>query len=167
MRPRRLVVHPLTRIGLDAQGQPSLILQLEVEDGFSQTVKALGVLRVELYRPGGLASEGAGAGGAGRDTATWSSEDRRGGGDRTAPIQVEDRVWTVDLRSPDRNALLFDDLVTRTYTVPLGGLPDWLVAWWRGDSRVNAATPTVVLTYTIVAAGEADVVLRAAYRLSR
>ena len=62
----------------------------------------LGRLRIELYRP---------------------VSDRPGG------PETQDAVWNIDLRDPRENAAVYDDLVTRTYTVYLASLPSWLDDW--------------------------------------
>lgn len=92
----RLVVHPLTRVGTDSEGKPALIVHLEVRDAFDQSVKALGVVHVDLLKSGGSGVE---------------------------------REWVVDVRDAKTNALMYDDLVTRTYTLPLGGVPQWVLTW--------------------------------------
>lgn len=95
----RLEVHPLTRVGTDANGRLAVIVHLDVRDEFGQSIKVLGEVVVLLVRGDG---------------------------------RVE-RTWTVDLTDPKTNAAMFDDLVTRTYVLALGGVPEWLGARARGD----------------------------------
>lgn len=63
------------------------------------------------------------------------------------------RAWTIDLRDAAQNALMFDDLVTRTYTIPLGGISDALVSWSKGD-RDNAESagtaPKLLVRWSLV-----------------
>ena len=116
--PEKIVLHPLTRIGTDPNGKPALVVHLEMRDRFGQSIKALGRLRVELYKP---VSDGSGG------------------------VQAQDVVWNVDLSNPERNALLYDDLVTRTYTVTLGDLPEWLLGWAAATEK--GVAPTVKATF--------------------
>jgi len=108
--PARLRVHPLTRLSREARADSpqdpnpvwQIALHAELRDSFGQVVKGLGRLRVELYRPTSSTSGGP---------------------------ESQDSVWNVDLRDPGENAKVFDDLVTRTYTVYLASLPAWLEEW--------------------------------------
>jgi hypothetical protein len=119
----RVVIHPLTRVGVDSAGRPAIMLHLEVLDRFGQSIKALGELEVRLLARGGL------------------SDDR----DQVADLAsgTAER-WLVDLREARDNARAFDDRVTRTYTIPLGGPPAWVVAWSKeplpSDARASART---------------------------
>lgn len=129
----RVIIHPLTRVGVDSAGLPALILHLELRDKFDQTVKSLGIVRAEL-------------------------------------TSADDRVamtWTADLLDPRTNAQMFDDAVTRTYTLPLGGVPDWLIAWSQGDSSPQAGTagPSLRVVFTTPAISARP--LRATARLQR
>lgn len=125
----RVVVHPLTRVGADADGRSALLLHLEVRDRFGQSIKALGEVRVELI------SSGQGAG----------------------------RAWVVDLRDAGVNAELFDDLVTRTYVLPLGGVPEWLSAWAKGEEG-GAESARVRVRFRVAEGGKE---LRASERVKR
>ena len=117
----RLVVHPLTRVGTDGEGKPAIIVHLEVRDEFGQSIKALGVVRVELLKPGGFGV---------------------------------DREWVADLRSARANAQMYDDLVTRTYMLPLGGVPEWVINWSAkpggGSGGESGGGPTVRARLVIV-----------------
>lgn len=110
----RLRIHPLTRFSRETAGSASselqLVCHLELKDRYGHNLKSLGRARVELYRP---VSAEPGA----------------------AMVETQDLVWEVDLRDADKNALLYDDLVTRTYVLQLGGLPEWVVRWHAGESR--------------------------------
>lgn len=150
--PATIAIHPLTRIGADSAGNPALLLYLEVHDEFGQTIKALGRVRVELYRPGFARPE----------PQTVSTGDNPISPDT---VQPRDQAWDVDLTEPNRNARMFDDLVTRTYTFPLGGLPSWLTDWSRGGSA--ASGPTITVSFTFRDADGTERTLRAGYRLSR
>lgn len=44
--PERVLVHPLTRVGVDADGRPALLAHLELRDRFDQHTRALGVFRI-------------------------------------------------------------------------------------------------------------------------
>jgi len=104
--PQAVAVHPLTRLGNDAKGEPALLAHIELLDRFGHSTKALGTLLISIDPPRGPR-------------------------------------WEVDLTPPDTNALLFDDLVTRTYALTLSGIPDELAAWGaHRDSRI--ASPPVI-----------------------
>lgn len=105
--PARVRIHPLTRIMTDpaaGSGEHQIACHIELRDRFGHQVKGLGQLRIELYRPSTNASGGP---------------------------ESQDAVWNIDLRDPVENARVYDDLVTRTYTVYLTSLPDWLQEWAR------------------------------------
>lgn len=152
--PASVMVHPLTRVGADSAGDPALLLYLEVHDEFGQTIKALGRVRVELYRPGSSRPAPA---------ETPAAPDHSVSADT---VQPRDQSWDVDLTDPVRNARMFDDLVTRTYTLPLGGLPSWLTEWSRAQGGGTNA-PTVTVSFTYRDQDGAERTLRAGYRLSR
>lgn len=118
--PVRLTIHPLTRIGVDPKGQPALLMHLELRDRFDQNTRALGAVRIEIQAPS--------------HTAVSAASD----GSRSS----ESLAWNIDLRDPDQNALLFDDLITRTYALTLTGLPRWLT------ESPNAAGATVAAAFT-------------------
>lgn len=170
LMPEELVLHPLSRVGTDLTGAPAIICHLELKDQFGQTVKALGALRVELQQRAGTDAGAGTVGVAGisadadrRIVADASAVDTptrvgaesvnassgAGWSRGVAPAEETRRelVWEVDLRDARENARYFDDLVTRTYTLALGGVPAWVVEWSR-DPRSQAAGPTLVVTFT-------------------
>ncbi|TVQ62116.1 MAG: hypothetical protein EA378_06540 [Phycisphaerales bacterium] len=115
-------VHPLTQLELEPGRGVSLACHVEVRDRWGDTVKAIGVLQVQLYRPV-----------PGLDAAR----------------EVQELVWDVDLNNLERNAAWFDP-VTRTYRVRLTGLPAWAERMATGDAdgetqrlRVRAVLRTV------------------------
>lgn len=119
----RLAIHPLTRFAADADGNPVIVCHFELRDRFEQAIRALGTARVELFRPGSEFADGS---------------------------QTQDLIWRTDLSTPEANARQFDDLVTRTYTLSLGGLPDWLLAWRDGEGEgagAGAVSPTLRVTF--------------------
>lgn len=158
LSPDRLRILPLTRLSRepapptraagDAPATPTggtaadlhLIVHLELKDRFGHATKALGRLRIELYRP---------------------ASDEPG----SSLVETQDQVWELDLTDPDRNALLYDDLVTRSYALRLGGVPDWVVRWSAGESR----EPWVTLKATFLALDCAarERRLEAVYRMLR
>lgn len=137
MTPARLMIHPLTSVGKDASGQPALLLYIELRDRFGQNTRALGTLHVVVQHPG-------------RDPMSATS----GGG----TPGLDTIAWDVDLRDPDKNALLYDDLITRTYRLTLTGLPDWLTEWaarhaeeeaeGTGGGGGGGGAPTVIVKFT-------------------
>lgn len=119
--PARVRIHPLTRLmpdpaaaagGATGATEYQLACHVELRDKFGHVVKGLGRLRVELYRPSTSASGGP---------------------------ENQDAVWNIDLRDPIENARVYDDLVTRTYTVYLTSLPEWLQDWARQGATAKAA----------------------------
>ncbi len=150
--PTRVSVHPLTRIGADRDGVESLIVHVELKDQFGHATKALGRLRIELYKPGGAGGNGIGAG-----------EGGGGGG-------VQDRVWNLDLTDPATNAGNWDELVTRTYTVYLGGLPKWLTDWKHAAETENAEAGgggTLQVTFVTADTKGNERVLNTSHRLRK
>ncbi len=141
-RAERLAIHPLTRFGADAAGKPVIVCHFELRDRFDQGVRALGTARVELFRPGSEFADGS---------------------------QTQDLIWRTDLSTPEANARQFDDLVTRTYTLSLGGLPDWLLAWRDGEGSgagAGAVSPTLRVTF-FTGAESAEGELTDVFRLAR
>jgi hypothetical protein len=145
LAPARLRIHPLTRLTREPvasaespEWETQLACHLEFKDRFGHNVKALGTLRVELYRP-------------------------TPGDSGAAVSENQELVWDLDLRDPDANSLLYDDLVTRTYIVYLGGLPDWAARWAAGEAR----EPWVTLraTFTTADCDGRERLLEATYRL--
>ncbi|MBX3402540.1 MAG: hypothetical protein KF699_03910 [Phycisphaeraceae bacterium] len=118
--PERLSVHPLTRFSTDAAGQPVIVCHFELRDRYGQLVRALGLVQCELFRPGSEQPDG---------------------------TQLQDLVWRIDLTKPEENARQFDDLVTRTYTLSLGGLPEWLLRWRADEDAAGTVSPTLRVTF--------------------
>lgn len=141
--PTRVSVHPLTRIGADRDGVESLIVHVELKDQFGHATKALGRLRIELYKPGAEGGDGGGGGG------------------------VQDRVWNLDLTDPAVNAGSWDELVTRTYTVYLGGLPQWLTEWKAAGEDGGGSGGTVQVTFVTADTRGNERVLNTSHRLRK
>jgi hypothetical protein len=123
LSPKRLIIHPLTRIGVDTAGRPALLLHVELRDQFEQNTRALGQVRVTIQRWGTRPTD-----------AEMAAESEPGG---TPPTTGPEGTltWAVDLRDPERNALLYDDLITRTYVLTLTGIPTWLSEWSERGSE--------------------------------
>jgi hypothetical protein len=143
LRPVSVRIHPLTRFARTDDGQTELVCHVELKDRFQQSVKGLGLLRFELYRPG----DGSGQGGG----------------------EVQECIWSVDLSDPGTNAAAYDDLVTRTYTVRLGSLPEsiqrWLIEAEAGGQ--SAGWLTLRAYFSPSEPGGRPQVLTAAQRLQR
>jgi hypothetical protein len=135
----KLIVSPLTRIGFDAQGTSCIFMHIDYRDATDRSIKAYGRLHFELFRPG--------------DTP-----------DKQALAQS----WDADLRDPVQNALRFDEMITHTYVINLGGIPEWLLHWARheGDAK-DAAAPTVVVQYFNGDSTDSSRALKAVYALTR
>jgi len=95
-RPSAMRVHPLTHTELGADGQPVIILHVELKDPWGDTVKGVGQLQVQL-----------------REQNSASTIGNRG------------TRWDIDLRDIETNVSYFDS-ATRTYRIVIGGLPAWL-----------------------------------------
>jgi len=117
VEPATLRINPLTRLEPDSKDVLRLACHLELADRFGQSCRWLGKVRIELYRPADPGSDGA------SDAIAMS------GGERQSTF------WEVDITDPDQNALVFDDLVSRTYIFPLVDLPDWVARLAQGNSR--------------------------------
>jgi hypothetical protein len=109
--PATMRIHPLTHIERVAQaglpaGQCTVVLHLELKDRFGDSVKGLGTLRLELFKPGAGVSPG---------------------------IESQALTWDVDdLAEPEGNSRRFDQS-TRTYRIPLVA-PAWVAAWGSKDA---------------------------------
>ena len=91
--PGGVSIFPLTQLQLDDQGEPWLLLFLELQDRWGDPVKAVGWLTVYLEPEG-----------------------------RPGSVSDHEARWDIDLTDASVNSALFDP-VTRTYRVQLGGLP--------------------------------------------
>jgi hypothetical protein len=113
-RPSVMRVHPLTHTELSAEGDPVLILHMELKDPWGDTVKGVGQLQVQVYQTG-LGSA----------------------------IGNQGTRWDIDLREIEANVSYFDS-ATRTYRFVIGGLPEWLSTQVRDfdaddvDGRIRA-----------------------------
>lgn len=121
--PAKVVVSPLTRVGIDASGDAAIFLHIDFRDNEDRSMKAFGKLRAELFQ-----------------------------GAAPAPTPAADpsaaqpaRSWDADLADPVRNALSYDEMITRTYTINLGGVPEWLFRWSRHEA--DAPAPTIVVQF--------------------
>lgn len=95
--PKAMRIHPLTHAETDAEGNPRLVLHLELKDAWGDTVKGIGRVQAQVDREGGPAGQS----------------------------EADTTRWDIDLRSLSDNAS-FHDPATRTYRIVLGGLPRWL-----------------------------------------
>jgi hypothetical protein len=121
--PTSLRIHPLTHVesGWERAGaapeQSQLILHFELLDRYGDSVKGLGPLHVELYRPGAAAPN----------------------------TETQDLTWEVGgMEHPESNTRRFDN-ATRTYRIPLVA-PTWVAESVQSGSwvrvRVMMRTPT-------------------------
>ncbi|MGQ0628745.1 MAG: hypothetical protein ACT4PL_11680 [Phycisphaerales bacterium] len=116
VEPARIRIHPLSRLERDDRGILRLTSHLELADAAGHSTKWLGRVRIELYRPAAAGAE------------TGDSPALSGG-------ETQAKFWEVDLTDPAQNALVYDDLVTRTYILPLVDLPEWVAKLQQGASR--------------------------------
>lgn len=109
--PATMRIHPLTHIEKGPQtgpaaGQATVVLHVELKDRFGDSVKGLGSLRLELFKPGAGVSPG---------------------------IESQALTWDVnDLGEPEGNSRRFDQS-TRTYRIPLVA-PAWVAEWGGKDA---------------------------------
>lgn len=143
--PRVMEIHPLTRVTKDPRGKPVLVAHIEIRDQWGDTTKAVGKLRLELYRvEGGL------AGSAGRLTQELRTQLNTIRGD--GPVTLgrisgrQEARWDVDLADLVMQRLY--DPATRTYRLELDGIPDWLMA-----DPANANDATAVLRGVLSTSG--------------
>ncbi len=104
--PMSLRIYPLTHLGPAEDGGAAIICHIELRDRWGDSVKALGKLQVQLYRP-------------------------RAGLDADTAEQI--LIWDVPLEDERQNAALYDP-ATQTYRLALGGLPDWIAQRAAPDS---------------------------------
>lgn len=107
--PTAMRVYPLTHLepattetvgGKETKREARIVVHLEFKDAWGDGTKAVGPLTLFVYGP----------------------QDGRAGA-----AAVQQRRYDIDLSDLRRNAELFDP-ATRTYRVPLAGLPEWLSA---------------------------------------
>jgi hypothetical protein len=96
--PASMTIHPLTRLDTDSNNKLWIYCHIEFKDSWGDSVKAVGALQVQLYRPTGGRAAGPGK---------------------------QELVWNVDLTDLQKNAGLYDP-ATRTYRLPLENPPSWL-----------------------------------------
>jgi hypothetical protein len=96
--PAAIRLHPLTRIDRDDKGAATIIAYLDIRDGWDDPAKALGSLKIQLYRPAGP----------------------------VASVDEQSLTWDVDLSDLDNNARLYDP-VTHMYRLPLLDAPAWVI----------------------------------------
>jgi hypothetical protein len=95
--PTSLRIHPLTHVDIGPK-QSQVVLHFELLDRYGDSVKGLGKLSIELYKPGAGMTPG---------------------------IETQELSWDVPgMDDPDQNTRRFD-LATRTYRVPLSA-PPWV-----------------------------------------
>lgn len=105
--PASIRIYPLTHLGLDDNDDPAIICHIELRDRWGDSVKALGMLQVQLYQP-------------------------RGGLDAETARQI--LKWDAALQNERTNAALYDP-ATQTYRLTLGGLPPWIAERAAGAER--------------------------------
>jgi pimeloyl-ACP methyl ester carboxylesterase len=115
MLPDRLTIHPFTHAVPGGGGRASVMVYVELRDRFNQHTRALGRMKLSILPPRTPTAEG----------------------DYTAETPG-DSTWFIELFDPERNAQLFDDMVTRTYVFTLGELPEWLNAWAKAQGADTA-----------------------------
>lgn len=96
--PAAMRIYPLTHLDRDDAGRARIICHIDLRDAWGESVRGVGMLRVLLYRPAGELS--------GR-------------------LDEQELAWDIDLNDLDLNTSFYDR-ATRTYRVPLVGVPGWV-----------------------------------------
>jgi len=91
-----------------------IIAHLEFRDAWGDSTKAVGQLVILLYGPNSTAARGTPA------------SARDGDNPDAFGSEAQQRRYDIDLTDLKRNAELYDP-ATRTYRIPLSGLPEWIV----------------------------------------
>lgn len=132
--PVALRVHPLTHVQRRAPGlspdECLLVLHVELTDAYADSVKGLGLLTVELFRPGSGPTPG---------------------------MEVQSRRWRIeDLLDPESNSARYDPS-TRTYRIPLVA-EAWVAEWLDpANAPLRAgAPPWVKVRATLETLGRDD-----------
>lgn len=115
--PKAMRVHPLTHAEVDAEGEPRVMLHIELKDAWGDTVKGVGRVQVRLWRDAPTTGQSA---------------------DQTTR-------WDIDLRALNDNDE-FHDPATRTYRIVLAGLPGWLSEAVRSGGTEKARLRVLFLT---------------------
>lgn len=130
--PKAMRIHPLTHAEIDAEGNPRLVLHLELKDAWGDTVKGVGRVQAQVTRDGGPAAQ----------------------------AESDSTRWDIDLRGLNDNAS-FHDAATRTYRIVLGGLPRWLAgAVATGDAPGPPVAARVRVLFLTADTDGTPVVLR-------
>lgn len=96
--PASMRVYPLTHLDRDDNGRARIVAHLDLRDAWGESVRGVGMLRIMLYRP---ASELSGR------------------------LDEQELAWDIDLNDLELNTSFYDR-ATRTYRVPLAGVPTWV-----------------------------------------
>lgn len=112
--PTSMRIYPLTHVergerteGAEkAKGEGKIIAHIDFRDAWGDSTKAIGTLTIFLYGPNGR----------GALAQTQPNDD-----------STQQRRYDIDLTDLRRNAELFDP-ATRTYRIPLAGLPVWALS---------------------------------------
>ncbi|MGH7244819.1 MAG: hypothetical protein ACREJD_15505 [Phycisphaerales bacterium] len=97
-----------------------IIAHLEFRDAWGDSTKAVGPLVILLYGSNSNAS-------AARGTVANPPTSRDGDNPDAFAPEIQQRHYDIDLTDLKRNAELYDP-ATRTYRIPLAGLPEWIVS---------------------------------------
>ncbi len=133
-RPSVMRVHPLTHTEIGVDGNPVIVLHVELKDPWGDTVKGVGQIQVQL-----------------RENRSTNMIGDRG------------TRWDIDLRDIEENVSYFDS-ATRTYRIVIGGLPSWLAATMENpDSESDTASARVRVLFRTAKADGETVVLQDEY----
>lgn len=102
-------VQPMDTVAAQKKSEVRLIVHIDCRDSWGDSTKAIGSLTILLYGPGGSPNAAPDPGSVVDKGAT------------------QQRRYDVDLTDLKRNAELYDP-ATRTYRIPLAGLPEWITS---------------------------------------
>ena len=105
--PASMRIYPLTHLGREESGRARIICHIDLRDAWGESVRGVGLLRVMLYRPQGELS--------GR-------------------LDEQELAWDIDLNDLEKNTGFYDR-ATRTYRVPLVGVPAWVEEMLAAEER--------------------------------
>lgn len=96
--PASMQVYPLTHLDRDDDGRARIVAHLDLRDAWGESVRGVGMLRILLYR---------------------RAEELSG------RLDQQELAWDIDLNDLELNTSFYDR-ATRTYRVPLVGVPGWV-----------------------------------------
>ncbi len=101
-------IPPMDTVAAQKRSEVRLITHIDFRDAWGDSTKAIGAMTILLYGPG---------------SSPNATPDPASVPEKSSSTQL--RRYDIDLTDLKRNAELYDP-ATRTYRIPLAGLPDWI-----------------------------------------